>query len=110
MSDTDRLIKFMREEAAIATDERESWFTATAAALESQSSEGELLREAGERVITHSQPDRSTSSNMRWVPKWVLLKLAEALAPVSERLNDEQADKVRWEYEQGLDGPEHERD
>ena len=28
----------------------------------------------------------------------------------SEGLNDEQADKVRWEYEQGLDGPEHERD
>ena len=52
--------------------------------IERLSSEDELLREAGERVITHSQPDRSTSSNMRWVPKWVLLKLAEALVPISE--------------------------
>lgn len=32
--DIARLIKFMREEAASATDERESWFTATGDALE----------------------------------------------------------------------------
>ena len=30
MADSDRLIKFMRDEAANADDERESWFNATA--------------------------------------------------------------------------------
>ena len=34
MNDIDRLVKFMREEAANATDERESWFTATGDALD----------------------------------------------------------------------------
>ena len=28
----------------------------------------------------------------------------------NKALDSIQADKVRWEYEQGLDGPEHERD
>ena len=30
--------------------------------------------------------------------------------PASTLQSDQQADKVRWEYEQGLDGPEHDTD
>ncbi|KKK61652.1 hypothetical protein LCGC14_3012170 [marine sediment metagenome] len=47
MNDIDRLVKFMREEAANATDERESWFTATGDALERESCNGNALRENG---------------------------------------------------------------
>ena len=40
MNDTDRLIKFMREEQAGSTDERESWFKATGDAIETLLTEG----------------------------------------------------------------------
>lgn len=46
LRDTDRLIKFMREEAFDATDARQSWFDATADHLQKQADEIERLRTA----------------------------------------------------------------
>ena len=61
MSDTDRLIQFMREEAANATDERELWFAATGDALERESAENSRLKEVlghAELAITSLDPDQ----------------------------------------------------
>lgn len=43
MSDTDRLVQFMREEAKNATDERQSWFEATAKEIERLEAELEKI-------------------------------------------------------------------
>ena len=65
MNDIDRLVKFMREEAANATDERESWFTETGDALERGYAEISDLKKSINTIQTIRMADEAEITRLK---------------------------------------------